>query len=53
MVTKFVLVPNPGERAGVVQFYGFIPNKNPGGVAGFVTIFQPRFKSMVCFYFIS
>jgi hypothetical protein len=47
MVKKFVLVPNPGRRAGVVQFYEFVTGTNPGGEEGFVTISEPRFSVMV------
>ena len=39
---KIVKVLNPGKRARVVQFYEFVTGINPGGVAGFVTIYEPR-----------
>jgi len=53
MVTKFVLVPNPGERVGVFHFYEFVASKNQGGIAGFVNIYEPRFYFKVCYYLIS
>jgi hypothetical protein len=33
--------------AGVVQIYEFVTGTNPGGEAGFVTIYEPRFWVMV------
>jgi hypothetical protein len=42
-LNKSVKVPNPGRRAGVVQFYEFVNGTNPSDEAGFVRISEPRF----------